>query len=274
MIKALVCIKSIPDLDQVVAGDWKYGSHLEEPDVGYANQIINNCDENAVEILLRLRDDCRSRSEEVVIEAVTIGGLKSAGVLKEAYAIGVDRCVQIESTLDNRCNFQAMAALLHAYIRKQDDYDIILCGESAPPYENGQTAFVLAHLLGYLCVSDIRELTWAEGRYQAVSQSDGVRCIVTPAGSFVGITGNISGFKLRLPTLKERLQSGRKKIIKMTAEDLGLSEETLRHGGGKTLKRFFAEEVRKECQHLELQTNPKDLKLLLTLLKNGCEKTI
>jgi len=273
MIRALVCVKSIPDLDQVVAGDWKYGSHLEEPDVGYVNQIINGYDENAVELLLRLRDSCCTRSEEVIIDAVTIGGLKSDRVLKEVCAVGAASCIHIESTLDNRCNFRAAAELLYAYINKRDNYDIILCGESAAPYDNGQTAFVLAHLLGYPCVSGICELTWADGQYQAVSESDNIRCVVSLTGSFIGITGNISGFKLRLPTLKERLQSGRKEIIKIKVEDLSLSEETLRLDGGKTLERFFAEEIRKECQYLDPQTNPNDLKQLLTLLKNGCERT-
>lgn len=274
-IKSLVCVKSVPDLDQVSAGDWKYGEHLPEPEISYVNKIINSYDQNALELLLRLKDDYKGNGLEMKVDVLTIGDAKSVKILKDCCASGADSCVLVEHGVDYKYQYQAVAAILNAYAGLYGQYDIIMCGESAGPYDNGQTAFALSYTMNIPCISDVQRLEIAEEGIKVVCKRDEEICQLLLKKPFIGTADSIRGLSLRLPTLKERLMSSKKNIEILTLKDLGLKEEVISKKGGKLLEKFFALETVKDCHYVDVENLPHTIEQLIEMAqgqRKGCSK--
>jgi len=136
----VVLVKQVPGTDNVKM-DPETGVMIR----GKAGNIINPLDENAIEEAIRIK---KSR-EGVLVTAVTMGPPTAIKAVKEAIALGADNGILLSDRAFAGADTIATAKVIAAGIKKLDTpVDLILCGERATDGETGQTAAMVAELLG------------------------------------------------------------------------------------------------------------------------------
>jgi electron transfer flavoprotein beta subunit len=149
-MKVLVCVKRVvdPNVKVRVRAD---GSGM---DLAAARMSINPFDEVGVEAAVQLKE--AGVATEVI--AVTIGPDSCRDVLRTALAIGADRALLFETTAE--LESLATAKCLAAIVRREQP-DLVLLGKQATDHDLGQTAPMLAALLGWpqaTCVSQLQSM--------------------------------------------------------------------------------------------------------------------
>lgn len=85
MLKTLVCVKQVPDID-LVKMDPETGNLVRDG----VPSMMNPLDMNALEAALRLKEDMGGE-----ITAITMGPPVAEAVLRECLALGADRAVLV-----------------------------------------------------------------------------------------------------------------------------------------------------------------------------------
>lgn len=136
------------------------------PDIKLARMAINPFDEIAVEEAVELRE--AGKAAEVV--AVSIGGAKSADVLRTAMAIGADRSIHVLT--DDALEPLAAAKAL-AKIAEREKPDLILLGKQAIDDDAAQTGPMLSQILGMPLAAFASEIEVRGASLQVTRETDG-----------------------------------------------------------------------------------------------------
>ena len=163
----VVCVKRVPATDtQVkVAPD---GVSLDPAGVEF---VLNPYDEFAVEEALKLRDAAGDGS----VTVITLGTSDSQKELRTCLAMGADKAVLLKT--DAPQDAYSVAEALAAHI-KTIPHDLVLCGKQAVDTDNNQTVARLAALLDLPCVSEVKALEFADGKFKATRDIEGGQEIV------------------------------------------------------------------------------------------------
>ena len=137
-MKVLVPVKRVLDYN-IKARPKADGSSVE---LSGLKMSMNPFDEIALEAAIRLKE--AGQAEEVL--AVSCGTQASQETLRTALALGADRALLVESTIDLQP--LAVAKLLHA-VALRESPGLILCGKQAIDDDANQTGQMLAALLGW-----------------------------------------------------------------------------------------------------------------------------
>jgi electron transfer flavoprotein beta subunit len=174
--------------------------------------------EIAVEEAVRIVE--RDGSGEIV--AVSIGGPQCQEILRTALAIGADRAILVETTLETQP--LGVARVLKAIVEKESP-DLVILGKQAIDDDNNQTGQMLAALLG-----------WPQGTFASRIEFDGGRAAVTRE-----IDGGLETVSLKLPAvvttdlrlnepryvkLPNIMKAKKKPLDTMTPEQLGVDLES------------------------------------------------
>ncbi|AGK52069.1 electron transfer flavoprotein subunit beta/FixA family protein [Bacillus sp. 1NLA3E] len=228
----LVCFKVVHDLDMLGESDWETG---ENPriDLSYTKKALNSFDESALEIALNLSDSSEGFNVPVKLTALSIAGDSIESFIKTLYALKYDKVVQIDYAGDLRFNSAGVAHLIAAYYKKHGTEQAIFMGKQSGCGDNGETPFRVAEILGIPCVTGVLNMkrTSREDVLEVIRQVDGgtvKQLIKLPA---VFQIGDSPITHLRVPTLKDKMNTKNMKAITLSLEDLDLDPTSIQDLG-------------------------------------------
>ncbi|MCH3924694.1 MAG: electron transfer flavoprotein subunit beta/FixA family protein, partial [Bacteroidales bacterium] len=119
-MKVVVCIKQVPDTTEVKL-DPKTGTLIREG----VPSIMNPDDKGGLELALQLKDKYNAH-----VTVITMGPPQADAILREAFAMGVDRAILLTDRkfagADTLATSNALAGALRCI-----DYDLIITGRQA-----------------------------------------------------------------------------------------------------------------------------------------------
>ncbi|MBD3352633.1 MAG: electron transfer flavoprotein subunit beta [Candidatus Lokiarchaeota archaeon] len=134
MLKIIVCIKQVPNTDNVQF-DWKKGALVRK---GIEN-ITNPDGLHAIEQALAIKEQYESH-----ITAITMGPPQAEETLREAYALGVDNCVLITDKRFAGSDTYITSKILHKAIKHLGNFDIVITGFETLDGGTSQVSYQLA----------------------------------------------------------------------------------------------------------------------------------
>lgn len=233
-MRILNCFHTIADLDLLSEDDWISDSESGYIDTCYLKQILNCYDESALELSCRLRDAYASLEILCECTAVTVADQKARPFLERMAALGFTGTdlIQInENSLTEHLTSERTAGLLYSYIKKQQDFDFILTGTQSGDGAQSKVPFLLAEYLGIHCISNVIGISpVSEDSIFVTSQGDAEICEETVHAPALLVIGNIAGTFLRVPTLRQRMQSRNQEIKFYPESDLpaAVSDDSVR----------------------------------------------
>jgi len=191
--------------------------------------VVNPLDLYAIETALMLKE--RFQAE---ITAISMGPPSAMRVLKEAAAMGCDRCALLSDKSFGGSDTWATSYTLAQGARKLGPFDIIITGERATDGDTAQVGpGIAAHLeipaLTY--VSKIEEISGGKLRAERLVE-EGYEMVEAPLPCLLTVVKEIA--VPRLPTLKGKIRSMEMEISVFSAGDLDVKSEYLGLNGSPT----------------------------------------
>jgi len=223
-LNILVPIKQVPESSNVKM-DPATGTVIRTG----VETVVNPLDLYAVETALRLKE--RYGGE---VTAISMGPPAAMRVLREAAAMGCDRCALLSDKRFGGADTWATSYTLSRGVAKLGPFDIIVAGERATDGDTAQVGPALAAWLDMpvlTYVSKIEEI--AQGRILAERLVEkGYEMLDAPIPCLVTVVKEIA--VPRLPTLKGKIKSREMDIPVFNADDLDLNHEYLGLKGSPT----------------------------------------
>lgn len=144
----LVCIKQVPDSNKVevdpVTGVLKRNG---------VESKMNPYDLYAIETALRIKEKQGGN-----ITALTMGPNQAAGIIREAFAMGVDFGVLISDRKFGGADVLATSYTISQGILKSGEYDLILCGKQTTDGDTAQVGPEVAEWMGIPSLSNVSKI--------------------------------------------------------------------------------------------------------------------
>ena len=255
-MKIAVCIKAVPDTETkiVIASDKK---HIETAGVKY---ITSPYDEFAVEEALKIKEKLGGEAT-----GFSLGGAEVNDVLKNCLARGLDTAMHLKDDLFTDLDPLSTAICLAAAIRDQN-FDIILCGQQGAGGDNNQVPSILAELLDLPQVNLIVKLEIENNKFRAEREIEGAREIIE--GSLPAVFSTQKDLNTpRYPSIKEIMGAKRKEITTKNAQDLGIADEITQTRNQLILHQLSLPPIRPAGIKLE-GTADEQVKQLVQALRN------
>jgi electron transfer flavoprotein beta subunit len=222
----LVCFTTTPEVEMLTDEDWVIDKNLQI-DTSFLKPTLDSYDESALEIALTLSDASKNVKVPLELNALTIAGRGATTILKTLNALRFKRVVRIDSHEDLRFRPMAVASVLTQYVLKHAPLDVLLLGRQTSIGENARTHLLVAEMLGWPCITQAIRIELVDRNHLVVThQMDDGRLrqrIQTPCVLSIGDAPNTF---MRVPTLKDRLCSGKRPIEILSIKDFQLSDET------------------------------------------------
>jgi len=209
-MKILVPIKRVVDYNVKV----RVKSDQSGVDIANVKMSMNPFDEIAVEEAMRLKE--AGIATEVVV--VSCGVLQCQETLRTALAIGADRAILVETTVELQP--LAVAKLLKALLDKEQPQLIIL-GKQAIDDDCNQTGQMLAALAGLPQATFASKVVIADGKAAVTREVDGgleTLSLNLPAV----VTTDLRLNEPRYVTLPNIMKAKKKPLENIKPEDLGV----------------------------------------------------
>jgi len=137
-MRYVVCLKVTPKVDQIRFDEAKKAIVRE----GVENEI-NDADKNAIEAALLLKD-----RHGGTVTVMTMGPPSFDPFLKLAVAMGADEAVLLSDRSFAGADTFSTSRVLAAALKKQGNYDLVLCGEASSDGSTEQVPASIAEWLG------------------------------------------------------------------------------------------------------------------------------
>lgn len=138
MLKILVCVKQVPDID-LVKMDPETGNLVRDG----VPSMMNPLDMNALEAALRLKENMGGE-----ITAITMGPPAAEAVLRECLALGADRAVLVTGREFGGADTLSTSYVIAKASLQLGNYDLIFCGKETLDGATGQMGSQLAERFG------------------------------------------------------------------------------------------------------------------------------
>lgn len=206
-MKLFVAFKICPDLDLLREEDIVITEEMGM-DTHFLPNIINCYDESALELVLRARDNAKNQLIELT--AFTLGNEHSEITLKSLRALGYQNTIRaVDEHNETRFQAETVAETIACYIKKHHQ-DCILIGKEAPVENQGVMAQLVARKTEYPLIGTVIDILEIEESYVTVLvQNAGEIVKEKIACPCVLCIGNAVISKLRVPTLRQRMQSAK-----------------------------------------------------------------
>jgi len=219
LLKIIVCVKQALDVTQIKADPAT--RQLITVD---AKRKISDFDKNAIEEALRIKE---KQGAEVTV--LTVSAEDAKMILREALAMGADKAYMVSDPAFEGSDTLATSYILAGAIKKIGEFDLILCGEASVDSYSAQVGPRLAERLRISQITYARKLG-IEGNTLTVERTleDSIETIRAKTPTLVTVTAEIN--TPRIPSLMAIMKASKKEIVTWTAQDIGISKETV----GKT----------------------------------------
>jgi electron transfer flavoprotein beta subunit len=213
-MKVLVPVKRVIDYNVKV----RVKADGSGVDLANVKMSMNPFDEIAVEEAIRLKE--KGLAEEVIV--VSIGVRQSQETLRTALAMGADRAILIEATVDVQQDIEplAVAKLLAAVVR-QEAPGLVICGKQAIDNDMNATGQMLSALLGWSQATFASELA-VEGDHAVVTREvdGGLQTIRVQLPTIVTVDLRLN--EPRYASLPNIMKAKKKQLDEKTAADYGV----------------------------------------------------
>ena len=156
MLKILVCVKQVPDVDQM----------RMDPETGNLIRagvpaILNPLDANALSAAVSVKEEYGGE-----ITLITMGPPNAEAVLRECLVVGADRAVLVTDRAFGNADTLATSYSIVSAAKQVDNFDLIFCGKETLDGATGQMGPQLAERFDAAQVTSaslIREIDEANG---------------------------------------------------------------------------------------------------------------
>lgn len=224
MLKILVCIKQVPDTQEVRLDPVTHTLKREG-----VKAIINPFDLYALEEGLRVKD---SRGGRVTL--LTMGPPQAEEALRQALGYGADAAVLVSDRAFAGADTWATALTLARAIDKMGGADLIFTGKQAIDGDTAQVGPMLAAILDIPCASWARKLSFLDDGTLKVERllDHGYDAVEVKLPALITVVKEIN--EPRLPSFKAKLKAKNEAIPTWGLADLDLSPEAAGLAGSFT----------------------------------------
>ena len=233
-MKIVVCIKQVPDTTEVRL-DPVTGTLIRDG----VPSIINPDDKGGLELALGLKD---TYGAEVTV--ITMGPTQAEAVLREAYAMGVDRVILLTDRkfagADTLATSNALAGALRTL-----EYDLIITGRQAIDSDTAQVGPQIAELLDIPQISYLEDLKYDGKKTFTVKRSveEGYQILEVDSPCLVTVLSTAN--KARYMTVKGIVEAFDKQVEVWGFENIDVEEAKLGLKGSPTkVKKAFTKGVK------------------------------
>jgi electron transfer flavoprotein beta subunit len=223
-LNILVCIKQVPESSNVKM-DPETGTVIRTG----VETVVNPLDLYAIETALRIKEKYGG-----IVTALSMGPPAAMRVLREAAAMGCDRCVLLSDRKFGGADTWATSYTLSCSAKKLGPFEIIITGERATDGDTAQVGPALAAWLDIPVLSYVSKIeAIKENRIHAERLvEEGYEMLDAPLPCLLTVVKEIT--VPRLPTLKGKLQSMEMDIPVFSADDLDVNLDYLGLKGSPT----------------------------------------
>jgi electron transfer flavoprotein beta subunit len=246
MIKVIVCIKQVPDIQKFVKIDEKTGTIDRE----HSSAILNPYDLYAIEQALQLKENYNAK-----VTLLSMGPKKAESAIREGLAMGADEGVLLTDKLFAGADTYATSYTLAWAIKKKLEYDLVFCGKQAIDGDTAQVGIELAVLLDINYITYVRRILNLEDRYVIVERQTeyGIEIAKTKMPALFTFVRYLTP---RLPNLRNLLLAKKKQILYLSAQDLGLAKENIGKSGSLTcVEHVYKKTYDKNTRYIEGNSN-------------------
>lgn len=231
-MKIAVCVKTVPATDNVTF-DPDTGSMVRTQN----NLMINPDDTTAIETALYCAGQTQSE-----VTALSMGPSFYQEGLRYALSMGADKAVLLSSKAFACSDVLATAYTLGSYI-KDNDFDLVICGNHSSDGSTGQTPIEMAQLMNIRhigCVSNILKVTeeylHIEQQFEnsVIQSTISYPCVLVPRKEL---------FTPRIPSVARTIRAKRAQIdiLDESMFDIDISKCGL-YGSATTVTQLFSPE--------------------------------
>lgn len=241
-MKIVVCIKQVPDTTEVRL-DPVTGTLIRDG----VPSIINPDDKGGLELALQLKD---TYGAEVTV--ITMGPTQAEAVLREAYAMGVDRVILLTDRkfagADTLATSNALAGALRTL-----EYDLIITGRQAIDGDTAQVGPQIAEHLDIPQISYLEGLKYDGNKTFTVKKSteEGYQILEVDSPCLVTVLSTSN--KARYMTVKGIVEAFDKQVEVWGFENIDVDEAKLGLKGSPTkVKKAFTKGVKSSGEIYEV----------------------
>lgn len=225
-MKILVCFKVAPKVEMFLDDDWVIDHH-QQIDTSFVRSDLGSYDESALEMALKLADAAKDLGISLELNALTVDNRSATPILKTLNALRFESVVRVEPDRDPLFQPAAVAAVISQYIRRHAPQDVVMLGRQSDIGENAKTPLLTAEMLAWPCITQASCIEPADEDHLIVTHQldDGharekvrLPCVIS--------VGDAPCTYLRKPTLRDRLNYGKKAVNVLPVDAFDLPAET------------------------------------------------
>ena len=227
-MKIVVCIKQVPDTT-VVKINPVTGTLIRDG----VPSIMNPDDKGGLEMALELKDKYGAH-----VTVITMGPPQADAILREAYAMGVDKAILLTGREFGGADTLATSHTIAAAL-KNLEYDLIIAGRQAIDGDTAQVGPQIAEHLGLPQISYVVGFDVKDGKYIVKKETEEGYQMLEVAGPAL-MTVLASGFKARYMTVSGIVDAFDKPVEVWGVDKVNLPVEMLglKGSGTKVYKSF------------------------------------
>ncbi|HEY8500992.1 MAG TPA: electron transfer flavoprotein subunit beta/FixA family protein [Clostridia bacterium] len=220
----IVCVKQVPGTTDV-----KINKETNTIIRDEADAVINPFDEYAIEEGVRIKEKVGGS-----VTVISMGIPKTAELLRETIALGVDEAVLLTDRAFAGSDTLATSYALSMGIKKLGSYDLIICGKQATDGDTAQVGPSLAEKLGVPHTTYVRKIEEIKDGYIRCQRmtDDGYEVIEMPLPAVITVVKEIN--EPRLPSIKGKLKAKKYEVKILTADDIGADKSLCGLNGSPT----------------------------------------
>jgi electron transfer flavoprotein beta subunit len=243
-MKIVVCIKQVPDTTEVKL-DPVTGTLIRDG----VPSIMNPDDKSGLELALELKDKFNAE-----VTVLTMGPMQAEAILREAFAMGVDRAILLTDRRFAGADTLATSNALAGAI-KTLEYDLVIAGRQAIDGDTAQVGPQIAEHLDIPQVSYLQNLEYDGNKTFTIKKQteDGYQIVEVDSPCLVTVLSTANN--PRYMTVKGIMEAYDKEVEIWSADKIDVDEAKLGLKGSPTkVKKAFTKGVKSAGEVYEVDT--------------------
>ena len=212
MLKILVCVKQVPDVDQMRM-DPATGTLIRAG----VPAILNPLDANALSAAVKVKETYGAE-----ITLITMGPPNAEAVLRECLAVGADKAILVTDRAFGNADTLATSYSIVSAAKQVDKFDLIFCGKETLDGATGQMGSQLAERFDAAQVTSaslIKEIDLEKNTLVVERELEtGIETLEVQMPCL--FTMEKTNYPVRIPNLKGKLAAKKAPVLTFTANDI------------------------------------------------------
>jgi electron transfer flavoprotein beta subunit len=235
-VNIIVCLKQVPGTTDVKIDP--VTNNLKRAGI---KNVINPLDTYALEEGVRIKE--RSGGK---VTAVSMGPSPAVEMLREAISLGADEAILLSDMAFAGADTWATAFTLASAVKKNGQFDIVVCGRQTFDGDTGQVGPEMAEMLGVTLITNVSQIEEIANGEMRVSRAvdEGHIMVQAPLPAVISVSKEIN--VPRLPSLRAMMKAKSAVIPVWGIKELGIDAGRVGLNGSytKVVKIFYPQRVR------------------------------